>query len=84
MTFSSDIAVVFLPLLGAAIAGLFGRLIGDKASQALTCACVLAAAGLSIVLFHDVALQGHPTNRVLFDWIQSGTSRLHGASRSTR
>ena len=73
MTFPFDIAVVFLPLLGAIIAGLFGRKIGDRAAQIITCGCVLAAAGISIYLFRDVALQGHAVNRILFDWIQSGT-----------
>ena len=73
MTFPFDIAVVFLPLLGAIIAGFFGRVIGDKASQFFTCVCVLAAAGISVYLFNDVALQGNTSNRVLADWIQSGT-----------
>lgn len=73
MTFPFDIAVVFLPLLGAIIAGFFGRLIGDKASQFVTCVCVSAAAVLSILLFRDVAFMGNSTNRVLLDWIQSGT-----------
>jgi NADH-quinone oxidoreductase subunit L len=68
-----EIAVVFLPLMGALIAGLFGRQIGDRASQVVTCACVLAAAGISIYLFNDVALLGNATGRVLLDWIQSGT-----------
>ncbi len=68
-----DIAVVFLPLLGAIIAGLFGRIIGDRASQIVTCAGVLTAAAISIYLFNDVALNGNATDRVLLDWIQSGT-----------
>jgi len=68
-----DIAVVFLPLLGAIIAGLFGRQIGDRASQIVTCAGVLIAAGISIYLFDDVALKGNAVNIVLMDWIQSGT-----------
>ncbi len=72
MEFSLDIAVVFLPLLGAAIAGLFGRLIGDRASQIVTCLCVLVAAGLSALVFKQVALDGQPTQRLLFEWIQSG------------
>ena len=39
-------AAVFLPLLGGAIAGLFGRLIGDRAAQIVTCAGLgLAAIG---------------------------------------
>jgi len=49
-----DLAAVFLPLLGAVIAGLFGRLLGDRASQFVTCACVLAAAVISIIIFRDV------------------------------
>src|ERR1700760_4174449 len=68
-----DLAVVFLPLLGALIAGLFGRMIGDRASQIATCAPMLIAAGISIYLFNDVALQGHAVDLVLLDWIKSGT-----------
>ena len=49
-----DLAAVFLPLLGAVIVGLFGRLLGDRASQFVTCACVLAAAVISIIIFRDV------------------------------
>ena len=40
-------AVVFLPLLAAIIAGLFGRKIGDKGAQFVTCAAV----GLSALLY---------------------------------
>lgn len=72
MDFPFDIAVVFLPLLGAFVAGLFGREIGDRASQLVTTGCLLAAAGIAIYLFNDVALQGHAVNRVLLDWVQSG------------
>jgi NADH-quinone oxidoreductase subunit L len=68
-----NIAVVFLPLLGALIAGLFGRQIGDRLSQIVTCACVLIAAGISIFLFNDVALHGNAVDITLLDWIQSGT-----------
>jgi NADH-quinone oxidoreductase subunit L len=73
MSFPFDIAVVFLPLLAAVIAGFLGRRIGDKASQIVTCGCVLVSAVISIYLFNDVALHGHAVNRVLCDWIQSGT-----------
>jgi NADH-quinone oxidoreductase subunit L len=77
MPFSADLAVVFLPLLGAFIAGFFGRTIGDRASQIVTCFCVLTAAVLSICLFNDVALQGHSVDVVLLDWIQSGTFEVN-------
>jgi len=68
-----EIAVVFLPLLGAMISGLFCRYIDVFIAQTITCAFMLASALLSIVLFRDVALHGHAINVVLFDWIQSGT-----------
>lgn len=69
MAFPFDILAVFLPLLGAAVAGFFGRKIGDKASNAITCGCVLLAGCISIYLFDVTALKGHATNRDLFVWI---------------
>ena len=38
------VAAVFLPLLGAIITGLFGRAMGDRASQLVTCGLMLIAA----------------------------------------
>ncbi|MGO4686063.1 NADH-quinone oxidoreductase subunit L [Hyphomicrobium sp. 2TAF46] len=65
-------AIVFLPLAGALIAGLFGRAIGDRASEAVTTAFLLIAAALSWVAFFQVAL-GHETHDVqLLRWITSG------------
>jgi NADH-quinone oxidoreductase subunit L len=66
-----DVAVVFLPLLGAVIAGAGGRRIGDRGAQLVTTGAVLVAACLSIVLFGDV-LSGQVSDRELFRWIQSG------------
>ena len=79
MTLPLDIAVVFLPLLGAAIAGLFGRVIGDRASQLITSGLVLTAAGISIKLFHDVALGHQVLDRVLLRWIDSGSFSVNWA-----
>src|SRR5579871_6638540 len=72
MTFPLDIIAVFLPLLGAVIAGLFGRRIGDRVSQLVTCGAMLVAAAVSIKIFHDVALHGAIIDRTLFNWIHSG------------
>ncbi len=66
-------AAVFFPLLGAFIAGLFGRKIGDRGSQIVTCGGVLVAAALSIKIFVDVALHGEIHAFTLAPWIQSGT-----------
>ena len=65
-------AIVFLPLLGSAIAGLFGRQIGDKAAQYLTTILVGLSAVLSVFVFLDVVEAGHTLVVPLTDWIVSG------------
>ena len=65
-------AAIFLPLLGAAIAGLFGRVIGDRAAMWVTCTLMAVSAALSIFIFQDVAIAGHERTVELFTWIQSG------------
>jgi NADH-quinone oxidoreductase subunit L len=74
-----EIAVIFLPLLAAFIAGLFGRLIGDRGSQFVTAGAVLLSALLSIWLFVDVALHGNTRTIELFTWIDSGTFEVSWA-----
>ena len=64
---------VFLPLIGAAVAGLFGRLIGDRASQYVTCGALIGSAAISILILYEVALGGEPRTIVLFSWMTSGT-----------
>ena len=44
-------AIVFLPLIGALVAGLFGRVIGDRPSEIFTTALLMIAAVLSWVVF---------------------------------
>ena len=51
-------AIVFLPLLGCVIAGLFGRLIGSRQSELVTTGLLFVSAALSIVSFAQVALGG--------------------------
>jgi NADH-quinone oxidoreductase subunit L len=65
-------AIVFLPLLGSAIAGLFGRLIGNRASELVTTGLLFASAALSLIAFNDVALQGHNYIIPILPWIHSG------------
>ncbi len=65
--------VVFLPLTGFLIAGLFGRQIGDKASMFVTAGLVTIAAALSWVAFGEVALAGIKYHVHVLDWVTSGT-----------
>jgi NADH-quinone oxidoreductase subunit L len=68
--------IVLLPLLAAAIAGLFCRIIGDRPAQIVTCSALLIAAALSIFVFIKIGFG--PENAKLFvvklsTWIDSGT-----------
>jgi NADH-quinone oxidoreductase subunit L len=64
--------IVFFPLIGAMIAGLFGRFIGDRPAQLVTCGgMVLSAACAWIVLFSVVGTEGYKVD--VLTWIQSGT-----------
>jgi NADH-quinone oxidoreductase subunit L len=65
-------AIVFLPLLGAFIAGFFGRVIGARASEIVTTAFLLAAAVMSWIVFYQVGI-GHGVWKVqVARWITSG------------
>ncbi len=66
------IAVVFLPLLGSIIAGLFGRVIGDRASQVVTCTGLGLSALCAALIFQTVAIDGHSVTVPLLTWIKSG------------
>lgn len=63
--------IIFLPLLGALIAGLFGRLITDKLSAIVTTAFMIGAALLSGLGFVDVLFNGAQSVPIL-SWIRSG------------
>ena len=64
--------VVFFPLLGALIAGLFGRLIGDRGAQLVTCGGLILAALCSWVVLPGV-VGGAPYKVEVLRWIHSGT-----------
>ena len=66
------LAIVFLPLLGAFLAGFFGRILGARACELITTGLLLLAAVLSWVAFAQVGF-GHETARVpVARWITSG------------
>jgi NADH-quinone oxidoreductase subunit L len=75
------IAAIFLPLLGAFIAGFFGRWIGDRGAQLVTCLALVIAAVLGGVLFVNVALHGHGRTIDLFTWIDTGDLQIEWALR---
>ena len=72
---------VFAPLLGAAIAGLLGRRIGDRGSQLVTCGLMLLSGFFSILVFKSVVVDGETGRAELFTWIDSGTFEVSWALR---
>ena len=72
-------AIVFLPLLGAVVAGLFGRIIGDRIAHLVTCGLMAASMLLGAICFYDVALQQNAQTIQLFTWIESGTLKAEWA-----
>jgi NADH-quinone oxidoreductase subunit L len=74
-------AIVFLPLLGSAIAGLFGRLIGARPSELVTTVLLFASMVLSWISFAQVGF-GHQDVRVeIAPFIVSGDLRVDWALR---
>ena len=64
---------VFAPLLGSAIAGLLGKLIGDRAAQAVTITCMLLASVCGVSAFVGLVYgHGHPGVVHVLNWIESG------------
>ena len=75
------VAAIFLPLLGAFIVGFFGRWIGDRGSQIVSCAGVGVAAVLGVLLFFEVAIGHHDVTTDLFTWIDTGDLQVQWALR---
>ena len=64
---------VFLPLVGALVAGFFGRLIGDRGAQVVTCGLMIVSAACGTAVFVSAIAGGEPYSIELFRWIRSGT-----------
>ena len=74
-------AVVFLPLLGAVLAGILayvpsrdshGKHQIDQIAQLITCGALLLSMAAAIVVFIDVVVGGNARTEVIFTWIASG------------
>ncbi|MBC6404288.1 MAG: NADH-quinone oxidoreductase subunit L [Rhodospirillales bacterium] len=75
-----DAAVVFLPLIGAIVAGLFGRSLGNRGAQAVTCTSMVLSCLFALILFTRVPLGGEePWVTPLFTWFESGRFQLSWA-----
>ena len=81
-------AVVFLPLLGAVIAGMLAFVAPagkarqarvDRAAQWITCGALLLSTVLAAFIFTDVVVAGNTGTVELFTWITSGALEVSWA-----
>ena len=76
------LVIVFLPLLAAIVAGLFGRWIGKTPAKLVTTAALVIGAILSWpIFFQYIAGHAGPIVVPVFKWIQSGTLQVDWALR---
>lgn len=80
-----ELLAVFSPFIAFLIAGLFGKTIGHKGCQIVTCVGVIIAALSSVVLFFDVIFTKNMVDgaytTVLMRWINSGDFSVSWALR---
>src|SRR5210317_2279568 len=65
------IPLVFLPLIGFSVTGLFGRHIGPRGAAIITTSCLIASFFLSLFAFYEVGLIGSPVYIRLATWVSS-------------
>lgn len=74
-------AIVFLPLIGFLIAGLFGRLIGARGSEIVTTSLLVVSAVLSWIAFFNVGFGSGTTRIQVATWMASGGLQVDWAFR---
>ena len=67
-----EFIVVFAPLLGALVAGLFQRFIGDKIAMAITTGLLFLAAACALVVFKEAAFDHVKRTTDIARWISIG------------
>ena len=68
--------VPLAPLVGALLAGLFGKTIGRAGSHTATILGVAVAFVASCVIAQDVIVNGHTFNGALYTWATSGSLKM--------
>jgi NADH-ubiquinone oxidoreductase chain 5 len=66
------LSIIILPLLGSIVSGFFGRKVGIRGAQLITCLSVIITTILAIITFFEVGFNNNPVFINLFRWIDSG------------
>nr|YP_010944621.1 NADH dehydrogenase subunit 5 [Gymnascella citrina]WMB97498.1 NADH dehydrogenase subunit 5 [Gymnascella citrina] len=65
------LVIILLPLLGSIISGFFGRKVGIKGGQLITCSFIIITTILAILAFFEVGYNNIPIEINLMRWIDS-------------
>jgi NADH-ubiquinone oxidoreductase chain 5 len=60
------LTIIILPLLGSIVSGFFGRKIGVKGAQFITCSSIIITTILAIIVFFEVGFNNIPSSIKLF------------------
>jgi NADH-ubiquinone oxidoreductase chain 5 len=60
------LSIIILPLLGSIVSGFFGRKVGVKGAQIITCLSVIITTILAIIGFFEVGFNNIPVSINLF------------------
>nr|QPT85920.1 NADH dehydrogenase subunit 5 [Letepsammia franki] len=63
--------VLFAPLIGAIVSGLFGREIGEKGAGILTSSCLIISLSWSVLISYETILSFSTTHIKLWRWLDS-------------
>lgn len=69
--------IILLPLLGSIISGLFGRKVGIKGGQLITCSFIIITTLLSILAFVEVGYNNIPVEIDIMRWIDSESLNIN-------
>ena len=65
------LSIIVLPLLGSVVSGFFGRKVGVKGAQLITCVSVIITTIFSVGSFFEIGFNNIPVSILLFRWIDS-------------
>lgn len=65
------LSIIILPLLGSIVSGFFGRKVGVRGAQLITCFNVIVTTILAVLAFFEVGFNNIPVSIELFRWIDS-------------
>jgi NADH-ubiquinone oxidoreductase chain 5 len=65
------LTVILAPLIGFLTCGLFGRFIGKKGANFISCFCICVSLLFSIIIFYEACFSNYKNHILLSSWIDS-------------